>query len=55
MHFHLPSFLLGIFLGIALVLVLVCLFVKYSSKDEGRIWRRLSQLDGLSDENKTQG
>ena len=55
MHFYLPSFLLGIFFGIAFVLVSVCLFVKYSSKDEECIWRRLSQLDGLSDENEIQG
>jgi len=50
MHFHFLSFLFGFFFGIALVLVSVCLLLKSSMKDEEDTWRRLSQLDGVSDD-----
>ena len=50
MHFHFLSFLLGLFIGIALVLVSVGLLLKSSVKNEEDTWRRLSQLDGVSDE-----
>ena len=55
MHFHFPSLVLGFFLGIALIFVLFCLLVRSSIKVEMDTWRRLSQLDSISDEKNPQG
>ncbi len=52
---HFLFFLCGLFFGIALVLVSIYLLLRFSIKSEEDVWRRFSQLDGLSDEESPQG
>ena len=52
---HFLFFVFGLFFGIALVLVSIYLLLKSSIKNEEDVGRRLSQLDGLSDEKSPQG
>ena len=52
---HFLFFVFGLVCGIALVLVSVCLLLKFSIKNEEDVGRRLSQLDGISDGKSPQG
>jgi len=50
MHFHYPSFLLGLLVGIILIVLLIYLIASWSVKDDERLFRRQKLLDDYADE-----
>jgi len=50
MHFHYPSFLLGLLVGIILIVLLIYLVLSWSVKEDGRLFRRQKLLDDYTDE-----
>ena len=51
MHFHYPSFLLGLLCGIVLVILVICLVLKLSITTDEELSRKQRSLDNFPEEN----
>jgi hypothetical protein len=45
MHFHFPSFLLGLLFGLILIVVLISLIFRWCVKDDERLFSRQKLVD----------
>ncbi len=50
MHFHYPSFLLGLLFGFVLIFLLIYLIYLSSARDDERVFRRQKLFDDYGEE-----